>query len=752
LVLVFELGALVDPDDFRRAGLRVLDSADRHVVIAFADDPELAAFHERLDALQQGIPEGQKNEPYAAFFDAIDSLRPLEASDRITPELQSAIDAAPGVTMRLDIECWHPGDRDTGLEWLAEIATVIDYLGGRVADRLVHDVAGLLLIRAYLDSDRISDLAELDTVARVDVLPFPNLSLPELFQSADDLPRVELPARDAPIVGIVDSGVASAHPLLAGAVLAADGLGTGIDDGEDQHGHGTMVAALILHGEVDVALSRGLTLVPLCQIVSARVLDRQLNFPDEDLWERDLIEAIEWCADQGASVINLSIGDGRSPFRPPRQMSAAAVVDEIARRRGLVIVISTGNVSPSEYLTDFDDQSVVTYPVALLASEHAGILDPGSSMLALTIGGMTTAAAATGLSTRETLTRLPMGKPGWPSPFTRRGPGPGDAIKPELVHRAGTLGLENRRLADRDAELSVISAGIGGTRLLAHDIGTSFSAPLVTRVAAAVKARFPSFGANQIRSLVLISAEETGFGQDLVVARDSDRLDAVRRLTGFGSPSIPRATESTSHRVVLVAEDAIPINGVHIYELPMPSSFYDSGGTRGIEIALAFDPPTRARRLDYMASRMEFHLVRGMPLEEVAHVFASIEGDDDVIVDQAADDDDGEDEERSLGGGPPTISDLGSRVVRLEPSATVRSRGANQLGRRTFSHRLNPERHDPAFLVVRNVNRWDDEDEMQPYALAVALSRAESHGELFAELEARLEAVVEVPVEIELDA
>ena len=329
--------------------------------------PNLAAFHERLDALQQGVPEGQKHESYAAFFDAIDGLRPLEASDRITPELQMAIDAEPGLTMRLDVECWHPGDRDIALEWLAEVSAVIHDLGGRVADRLVHDGVGLLLVRAYLDSDRISDLAELDTVARVDVLPFPILSLPELFQSADELPRVELPDRDAPIVGVVDSGVASAHPLLAGAVLMADGVGTGIDDGEDQHGHGTMVAALILHGEVDMALSRGLALAPLCQIVSARVLDRDSNFPDEDLWERDLIEAIEWCANQGATIINLSIGDGRTPFRPPRQLSAAAVVDEIVRRRGLVMVISTGNVSPGDYLTDFDEQSAVTYPVALLA-------------------------------------------------------------------------------------------------------------------------------------------------------------------------------------------------------------------------------------------------------------------------------------------------------------------------------------------------------------------------------------------------
>jgi len=753
LVLVFELGAPIEADEFRRAGLRVLDSSDRRVVIAFADDPDLAGFHERLDALQQGVPDGRKNEPYAAFFDAIDDMRPLEAADRITPQLRREIDAAPAAPMRLDIECWHPGDRDTALSWLADVKTAVENLGGRIADRLVHDGAGLLLTRAYLDSDQVGALAELDIVARVDVLPYPILSLPQLFQTAvADLPRVEPPSRDAPVVGLVDSGVASAHPLIAPAVLAADSLGTGINEGEDQHGHGTMVAALLLHGEIDLAIARGLPLVPLCRIVSARVLDSHNNFPDDDLWERDLAEAIEWCADQGATIINLSIGDSRSPFRPPRQMSAAAVVDEIARRRDLVVVISAGNISPADYLSVVEEQSAVTYPVALLADEDAGILDPASAMLALTVGGVTTASAATGLSSRETLARVPMGRPGWPSPISRRGLGQSDAVKPELVHLSGTLGIESGRLVDNDAELGVISAGIGAGRLLAHSVGTSFSAPLVSRIAAAVKARFPTFKANQIRSLVLISAEETGFGTELDVSRQTDRTDAVRRLTGFGRPSIGRATESTSHRVVLVAEDTIPINGVHIYELPMPSSFYESGGTRGIEVSLAFDPPTRASRLDYMASRMEFHLVRGVPLEKVAEVFASIEGDEEVVVDEDATDVDDDDAVTSAGSGPPTISGLGSRVVRLEPSATTRSRGANQLGRCTFSQRLDRSRHEPAFLVVRNVNRWADETETQGYALAVGMWRSDDRGELFAELEAKLEAVVEVPVEIELEA
>ena len=54
LVLVFELGASVDADEFRRAGLRVVDSSDRRLVVAFADDPELATFMGRLEAMAGG--------------------------------------------------------------------------------------------------------------------------------------------------------------------------------------------------------------------------------------------------------------------------------------------------------------------------------------------------------------------------------------------------------------------------------------------------------------------------------------------------------------------------------------------------------------------------------------------------------------------------------------------------------------------------------------------------------------------------
>jgi hypothetical protein len=754
LILVFELSGPVDPADFRRAGLRVLDGSDDHVVVAFADDPELAAFHERLDALRGGIPEGQRNEPYAGFFDSIESLRVLGPEDRISDRLRETIEDRGDEELRVDIECWHPEDVDLANAWLSDLAEAVSGADGRIVDRYIHNSAGLLLARAYLKANAIAEIAKLDIVARLDVLPRPALTLPQLFGSdLDELPASIPPASGAPIVGIVDSGVRSAHPLLAGAILAADAIGTGLSEGQDQHGHGTMVAALIAHGDVEQAVTSGLPLRSICRIVSARVLDAQNQFPDDVLWEHELQDAIEWCVAQGASIVNLSVGDSSAVLSSRRQTRAAAVVDDLARRLGVTIIVAAGNVGPMDYLSNIADSMALTYPEELLRAPQARLTDPAPAMLALTVGAITMAEAATGLSARESVIRVPMGRPGWPAPFTRLGPGLAGAVKPELVERGGTLGIESGRLVDNDAELSIISANGSSDRILGFDIGTSFAAPLVTRVAAAVKARFPQFSSNLVRSLVLLSARASEFGMELQVDRPSDRVDAVYRLVGFGRPSVERAIASTPHRVVLVTEDSIPVDGIHVYQLPVPGSFRRSGGQRGIDIALAYDPPTRIRRLDYLASGMEFHLVRGISLDEVIASFmredpeADLEESDDPNATGVNEDDIATEVDAE----PPTLSGLKSHVCRLEPSSRLRSRGANQLGRATFTQRFDPARHEPLHLVIRNVNRWADSTSQQPYALAVAMWRTESQGELYAELAAQLEAVVEVQIEVEAE-
>ena len=756
--MVVQLGAVVAADEFRRAGLQVLDSSDRKFVVVFADNPQLAGFVDRLAACASGVPPDRNTEPYAAFVDAIDEVRPLGAGDRISQELAISLDRSGRDQMlRLDVELWHPDSNDLARDWIAELREAVVQAGGRIADLHVNDAAGVILARIYVSAGQVSALAELDIIAHLDILPSPALTIPEYWASEPEaLPEMDHPRANAPIVGLVDSGVASAHPLVGPAVVAAEALSASISDGEDQCGHGTMVAGLILHGPLDHALAMGVLPPPFCRIVSVAVLDSNHQFPDEDLWERDLVEAIEWCADQGATIINLSLGDDRRPLRSPRQQPAAALVDELARRLDLVIVASAGNSHPQDYLSAIGVLSFTRYPVELLGNSRTGILDPGTAALALTVGGITTAAAATGYSAHETVLRRPLGEPGWPSPVTRRGPGVGGSIKPEVVERSGTIGIESGRLVNNDPELGVISAQFGHGRLLGYITGTSAAAPLVTRIAAAVKARHPDFSASLTRALVLLSTRPSNFALQLEGGTAAIRAAATLNLVGFGQPAIGRAIESTTHRAVLVAESSIAVNGVHIYELPVPSSFMAPGGVRGIDIALAYNPRTRQSRLDYLSNRIEFALFRGMPLSEVVEVVAKVEGDEDVNLESDVEEEPGEaapEELVDITGDTrtPTLSQLGSKVVKLTPSSRIRSAGANQLGRIEFRTRLNVERDTPMFVVVRDVNRWEDDTAIQPYALAVAMWRSAEHAELYAELEAQLEAVAELELEIELD-
>lgn len=742
--------------------MTVLDGSDSRLVIAFADDPQLEAFRERIAAFEAGPPDGQKTEPYAAFLDAIEDLRPLTAGDRISRGLLPVLQQVDRTDrLRLDLVLWHPGNRDIANEWLDEIAAAVTALEGTIVDSYINDEAGVLLARSYLEAGRVMELAEADLLAAIELLPTPLMTASELYGASEaTLPEVHPPSETAPLVGLVDSGVASAHPLIAPAAAAVETLSGAIPDGEDRHGHGTMVAGLLLYGRLDRALQRGTPVRPICRVLSVSVLGPDAMFPEEDLWERDLAEAIEWCARQGARIVNLSIGDSRRPYRGPKQNPAAAIVDQLARQYDLAIFVAAGNHRPADYLPSVDEAALLSYPEHLVRDVEAGVLDPGGSALSLTVGGVTEAAAASGLGTTEVVSRRPFGRPGWPSPVTRIGPGVGGSVKPELVELAGTLGLEGSQIVTNDAELNVISTLLKGSRLLGHDNGSSFATPLATRVAAAVASRFPTFSGELLRALTLVSTEPTNAGDFIQADKQRDAETAVLRLMGYGRPSIARAIESTSHRALLIAESAIDINGVHIYEVPIPSSFLRRGGLRGIETALAFSPRTRLGRLDYMASKMEFYLTRGMTLDKVVDIFTRLEGEEEDIEtpetetpteDQSEDGsaEEAEDARRDEGDEPLTPSKLGRRIIRQRPSIQMRSRGANQVGRAMFKKRW-PNSDLPCFLVVRSLNRWDDEGSTQSYALAVALWRSEGEAEVFAELEAQLKAVIEVPVEIEL--
>ncbi|GAA4807675.1 type VII secretion-associated serine protease mycosin [Streptomyces ziwulingensis] len=146
-------------------------------------------------------------------------------------------------------------------------------------------------------------------------------------------------------VAVVDSGVDASHVDLTGQVLPGKDF-TGSDNPQqDNAGHGTGMASLIAgHGHGANGAAGVMGLAPESKILPVRV-DTSENNVDTAA----LTAGIRYAVDQGASVINLSIGDSSAY---PGSKAAEAIA--YAQDHDVVVVAATGN-----------DAGTVSYPAAL---------------------------------------------------------------------------------------------------------------------------------------------------------------------------------------------------------------------------------------------------------------------------------------------------------------------------------------------------------------------------------------------------
>lgn len=147
-------------------------------------------------------------------------------------------------------------------------------------------------------------------------------------------------------VAVLDTGVEANHPDLVGNVLAGkDMVGFGASQGDSFWAkHGTAMAGIIAgHGHGDDNDDGVLGIAPQAKILPIRVI-----LEDGDSARRKarntrgnaLAEGIRWAADQGADVINLSLGDDSKSAHPEPAEDEAV---QYALKKGAVVVASAGN-------------------------------------------------------------------------------------------------------------------------------------------------------------------------------------------------------------------------------------------------------------------------------------------------------------------------------------------------------------------------------------------------------------------------
>jgi len=145
-------------------------------------------------------------------------------------------------------------------------------------------------------------------------------------------------------IGIVDSGVDLNHQDLQGRIVAnASCIGTSgnaakcvAGGGQDIAGHGTHVAGIAAAGKDNGVGIAGIA--PSAQIVVARV------FQNDSADLADVEAGIRWVVDQGAKVVNLSLGENvlLGGLLGGGQSSLGPALND-AYARGAIPVVAAGN-------------------------------------------------------------------------------------------------------------------------------------------------------------------------------------------------------------------------------------------------------------------------------------------------------------------------------------------------------------------------------------------------------------------------
>jgi hypothetical protein len=637
-------------EKLRDAGLTVVSIEPDQAVVVFQDDADLAEFRRALGEYMAGPRiiekrgERAKTTQWDVFeFIEADEMRSWSRADRIGPRLAAEIGfngdrIDPIRIYTLDIELWHPGLVELARQRMAELqALVNDNLAERerLSDRFVGDLLAVARVNVY--GRKLDRLLEASIIAEAEIPEQPIFDAVAAGQvTPRNFPAPPTPPEDGPRVCILDSGITPNHPLLQANVGGEEAVLTATDNPADMNGHGTHVGGLAVFGDIRACFADGTFASPI-RLFSGRVLNDQNRFDDDRLIHTQMEVAIEVFRREpyNCRVFNLSLGSQDAVLNGAnrRQTLWAEALDTLARKHKVLLIVSAGNNSNVYADTPTDAERILqNYPQYLFDGE-AGLSDPATAAIALTVGSLSQFAAPAvrvGVGAGD-FVRAVAGIDE-PSPFTRTGPGINRAIKPDLVHYGGNLlfeGFGNHvrrvRTENPNAGTSVMSFSHEPLdRLFSFRVGTSQAAPRVARMAALVWDQLDGavdgeLDPNLVRAALANSAAVPQAAASRIAAVSAD--DGVLRTCGYGVPDAEFALESGDRRVMLIAQGRIQIDSLLLYEVPIPPILRAAPGKKTIIVSLAFDPPVRRRRMDYLGVEMGMHLFRGKTPDEIVAAY-----------------------------------------------------------------------------------------------------------------------------------
>ncbi|MDT0441449.1 S8 family peptidase [Streptomyces johnsoniae] len=275
-------------------------------------------------------------------------------------------------------------------------------------------------------------------------------------------------------IAILDTGIDTSHPDLAGGKVVAEENFSAAADLADRQGHGTHVAS-IAAGTGAHSGGAFTGVAPGAELLNAKVLD-----DDGFGLESGILAGMEWAVEQDADVVNLSLGGADAPGVDLLEEA----VNRLSAETSTLFVVAAGNSG----------------------NQPGTVSSPATAEAALAVGAVDDADAL--------------------AEFSSAGPvaGGGGLVKPDLTAPGvgiGAAAAEGSAVAEEGEPVADGYVAISGT---------SMATPHVAGAAALLAQAHPDWDGERLKAALVGSATDPADDAATEMQQGTGRLDVARAI------------------------------------------------------------------------------------------------------------------------------------------------------------------------------------------------------------------------------
>ena len=670
----------IPPDDDFLDEDRPQRQLNGQLFVTMSDQRALRELQRLFDSWQEN-PDAPFDDGFAPLkhvFEHLRTIRPWGVEDRLRDTgvfdtWQLDIDNDSRV-VNFEAELWFRNDQTRRQQAEAQVRRIVEDLGGGIVQQCVIPEIAYHAVLGRIPSPRASEIIGRREVSLLQfegmmfLRPVGQCAVPTWSEDSSvtelitEVPASQPPLSD-PVVALLDGLPLAGHQLLQPWLE--------IDDPDDyeatylaeERRHGSAMASLICHGELDEKaepLSRKLYVRPIMQ--PRRGFDGRFeeNIPANvlpvDLIHRAVRRLYEGEGDQPPSapsvrIINLSVCDPARPLENGMS-SWARLLDWLSNKYNVLFIVSAGNRMqrieldvPRDDLKNLSEKDRLKAVVKAIAADtrHRRLLSPAETINGLTVGAdhgdTSTPIANPDLIDPFQLANAapPHASANLPSTISAHGPGYRRSIKPDFSLPGGRQFLREPLANQQQNALLEISEFTRppGQRVATpgpqgqldrtyHTRGTSNAAALASR------------GANFLYDLIVQLRGQNGahipleydsvlikallvHGADWAenkllyesILKDSQNSRAFRdylgRFLGYGSANIARAITCTEQRVSVLGYGRLREGYGEEFSFPLPPTLSAKNEKRRLTVTLAWFSPINSSNQNYRVAHLWFN-------------------------------------------------------------------------------------------------------------------------------------------------